>query len=368
MNKQVTRAMTLTTLAIGTVLALAACAGTSAGAPDTTDAGSGGEVPSWCGDKQISLAMLDGFGGNAWRQIAAEAGRLEAAKCPSVTSFEYSDAQGDTQKAISDIKAMVATGVNAMVVFPDAGEAVLPALRSAYQAGVVTVPYRADPGGKAGTDYNVWIGSDFYDHGVSWGEWIAKNFPDGATILDIGGPAGSSQGIAQKEGLESVLTDSKYEFIGNQPFEVTDWDPAKTQQVLSAAIARYDDIDVIVGEYGASLVGALPGFPASGRSIPAVLSEDGHAIGCFYEENKDANPDFELMTVGTGVDNVRLAIQHAVAIATGGEEPTETVYKTGLFEDSTSSDKPVQCDPSLPKDIHLSAEMSGEEQAAVIGG
>jgi ribose transport system substrate-binding protein len=367
MNKKVTRATTLMTLVLGAALALTACAGpTDVASPSS--AGASGDVPSWCGDKPISLAMLDGFGGNAWRQIAAEAGRLEAAKCPSVTSFEYSDAQGDTQKAISDIKAMVATGVNAMVVFPDAGEAVLPALRSAHGAGVVTVPYRADPGGEAGTDYDVWIGSDFYDHGVSWGEWIATNFPDGAKILDIGGPAGSSQGIAQKEGLESVLKDEKYEFIGNQPFEVTDWDPAKTQQVLTAAIARYDDIDVIVGEYGASLVGALPAFAASGRSIPAVLSEDGHAMGCFYEENKDANPDFQLMTVGTGVDNVRLAIQHAVAIATGGEEPTETVYKTGLFEDSTSTDKPVSCDPSLPMDIHLSAEMTGEEQAAVIGG
>lgn len=366
MNMKVTRAMTLATLAACTALVLSACA--SDGGSAEPAASGGGDVPSWCGDTPISLAMLDGFGGNAWRQIAAESGRQEAAKCPSVTSFEYSDAQGDTQKAISDIRAMVATGVNAMVVFPDAGEAVLPALRSAYEAGVVTVPYRTDPGGEAGTDYDVWIGSDFVDHGVTWGEWIAANFPDGATILDIGGPAGNSQGIAQKEGLESVLSDPKYEWIGTQPFEVTDWDPAKTQQVLTAAIARYDDIDVIIGEYGASLVGALPGFSASGRSIPAVLTEDGHAIGCFFEENKDSNPDFELVTVGTGVDNVRLAVQHAVAIATGGEEPTETVFSTGLFEDSTSTDMPVQCDTSLPADIHLSAELTGEEQAAIVGG
>jgi len=33
--------------------------------------------------------------------------------------------------AISDIKGMVAKGVKALVVFPDAGQAMLPALRSA---------------------------------------------------------------------------------------------------------------------------------------------------------------------------------------------------------------------------------------------
>ncbi len=94
--------------------------------------------------------MTDGFGGNSWRLVTTAAAKDEAEKCPSVTSFEYADGQGDTQKAIADIQGMVAKGVDALVVFPDAGEAMLPALRTAYGAGVVTVPYRVDPGGEAG--------------------------------------------------------------------------------------------------------------------------------------------------------------------------------------------------------------------------
>ena len=35
-----------------------------------------------------------------------------------VTEFVYADGQGDTQKAISDIQSMVATGVDALVVLP----------------------------------------------------------------------------------------------------------------------------------------------------------------------------------------------------------------------------------------------------------
>ena len=103
-------------------------------------------APSWCGSKKITLALADGFGANNWRRITSAEAQDEAKKCPSVTKYIYTDGQGNTQKAISDIKGLVAQGVNALVVFPDAGKAMLPALREAYKAGVVTVPYRVDPG------------------------------------------------------------------------------------------------------------------------------------------------------------------------------------------------------------------------------
>ena len=118
-------------------VSLAACAstGTTAGG-DTSGSGGGATVagaPSWCGTKKITLGLTDGFGGNSWRLVTTAAAKEEIAKCPSVTNFTYADGQGDTQKAISDIQRLVAKGVNAMVVFPDAGNAMLPALRSAYR-------------------------------------------------------------------------------------------------------------------------------------------------------------------------------------------------------------------------------------------
>ena len=66
----------------------------------------------------------------------------------------HTDGQGDTQKAISDIEGLAAQGVNAVVVFPDAGKAMLPALTKVTKAGVVTVPYWVYPGGEEGDDYD----------------------------------------------------------------------------------------------------------------------------------------------------------------------------------------------------------------------
>ncbi|MGV8949957.1 MAG: substrate-binding domain-containing protein [Cypionkella sp.] len=324
------------------------------------------ETPSWCGPNPASLALLDGYGGNSWRLVTTASGAAEAALCPSITSYEYADGQGNTQKAISDIKGFAAKGVNALVVFGDAGPAVLPALKAAYGAGSVVVPYRVNVGGEEGKDYTKFVGSSFQDDGVSWGNWIKSILPNGGNVLFLSGPAGNSQGVDELAGMKTVL-DDKYVFINPEPFDVTNWDPALTQQVLSAEIAKNEKIDVIVSDFGPSLVGALPTFAKFNRSIPAIATSDGNSLGCYWEENQAANPDFKLFTVATGNDNVRLAVQWAVAEATGGTPPADKIFKAPVFEDSVSG-KPsaVQCRKDLPGSIYLSAVMSADDQAAAV--
>ncbi|MSO24728.1 MAG: ribose ABC transporter substrate-binding protein [Actinobacteria bacterium] len=350
-----------TTLAVSAFAIVALAASTSVVAVSSANAA----VPSWCGPKKITMGFTDGFGGNSWRLVTTAAVREEIKLCPNVTKLYYADGQGKTDKSISDIKGMVAKGVKALVVFPDAGEAMLPALRSAYKAGVVTIPYRVWAGGTAGKDYTMWVGSDFVNSGKQWGTWIKKNLPDGGNILRISGPAGNSQGGDESKGLEAVLgTTGKYKFIGTAPFEPTGWDPGKTQEVLTAAIAKYPKIDVITSDFGPSLVSALQAAVDSGWKVPAIATSDGNVLACFYEDNKATQPDFKLMTVATQNDHSRLATQWAIALATGGKTPKAKIYPSNLFEDSVSgSPSPVTCRKDLPGDVYLSAKMSGDLQA-----
>ena len=325
------------------------------------------ETPSWCGPKQATLALIDGYGGNSWRQVTTASGKQTVELCPSITKNEYADGQGDTQKSISDIKSMAAKGIDALVVFGDAGPAVLPAITSVHKAGKVIVPYRVNVGGKEGENYAKFIGSSFENDGENWGKWIKSVLPKGGNVLFLSGPAGNSQGIDELKGLKKVLG-PEYVFVNPEPFAVTNWDPALTQKVLTAEIAKNDKIDVIVSDFGPSLVGALPLFTKQGKSIPALATSDGNSLGCFYEENKAANPDFKLFTVATGNDNVRLAVQWAVALATGGEPPKDEIFKAPVFEDSVSGQpNAVQCRKDLPGAIYLSSELPAEDQAKAVG-
>ena len=167
--------------------------------------------------------------------------------------------------------------------------------------------------------------------------------------------------------MKQVLDDS-YVFLNPEPFAVTNWDPALTQQVLSAAIAQHENIDVIVSDFGPSLVGALPVFENFDRSIPALATSDGNSLGCLWHEKRESHPDFDLFTLETGTDNVRLAVQWAIAEATGGTPPETDVFISGPFENSiTNQPNSVQCRSDLPGAIYLSSGVPADVQAAAVG-
>ncbi|HEY2477195.1 MAG TPA: substrate-binding domain-containing protein [Solirubrobacterales bacterium] len=316
--------------------------------------------PSWCGEKEITLALADGFGDNNWRKITRAEAEAEAKECPSVKEFIYTDGQGDTQKAISDLEGLTAQGVNAAVIFPDAGKAMLPAITNMYKAGVVTVPYRVFPGGEAGANYNVYVETDFKEAGKLWGEWLLKALPKGGKVLPLGGPAGNTQSEEEYEGMAEVVEGHGIEMIGEQPFSATDWDPAKTQQVVTANLAKYPEIDAITTDFGAALASAFPAFKQAGREIPPIATEDSNELSCIQKKE-----GFPLFTVDSQNWMVRTAIQFAVAEATEGTPPSSNQVPQKAFEDSISGKPhPVMCNEKLSGEAILSSHLSEEELAA----
>ena len=88
------------------------------------DTGTGGE---------LKVGLADGFGGNIARQIFKMEFILQALTYPEIGEIGYTDANLDTQKAISDVRGFVAQGYDVILSFPDAGEALVPAYRAATE-------------------------------------------------------------------------------------------------------------------------------------------------------------------------------------------------------------------------------------------
>src|ERR1700754_3591904 len=123
---------------------------TAANAAEDSITNHQGDITPMCGAKPMIVGVSDGYGGNTWRKTGLAEVKDELSRCKNVTRIIYSNANGDPQKANSDINSMVAQGVNVLIMLPDCGAVQLPAMRSAMKAGVSVVPYSAQIAGVAG--------------------------------------------------------------------------------------------------------------------------------------------------------------------------------------------------------------------------
>ncbi len=148
----------------------------------------------------------------------------------------------------------------------------------------------------------------------------------------------------------------------------TNWDPAETQRVMSGLLAKYDKIDAVYSDYGLGSMGALRAFVAAGRPIPLWAAQDANELGCFWQEHKAQNPNFQMGNVSGRNWIVRLALRKGVAAAEGIPNDEPSIIELPLVEDTFSSDPKLQpaCDKSLPPDALLSSGLSTDELKALL--
>ncbi len=340
------------TVAALTAAAVAAAASWPTASQEIATSGVVSNV-SFCGTKPITLAVLDGFGINAWSQESYAAVRSEAAKCKNVKQIVAAGG-GDLQKMISDISSSVAQGANAIVVIPDFGQAELAAIKQATGAGVKVVPWGADPSGKAGTDYVAYVDWNDAYAGVLWAKWMVQALHGHGNVIYTGGPAGNPVGASQLAGVVKVFKShpGMHLLTGTKSWPVTNWDPATAQKVTAALLAKYPKIDGIISNYGTDALASVRAFQAAGRKLVPVTTLDANGLSCLYKK-----AGVPLSTISSRNWLGRVAARKAIAAAEGLPNGEANIYNLPFFEDSLNG-KPLRCNPKAPADFYPSNALS----------
>ena len=323
-------------------------------------------VSSWCGKKKLKVGVADGDGGNAWRTISLNVVKQELAKCPALNkNVLYTNADGDQQKAISDINSQVAQGVNVLVVYPDFGPAELPALRAAKKAGVDVVPYDASVGGTPGVDYTATTISDAFNGGKKLAQWMASTVKSG-NIVFLGGIPGAPTSAQYLAGIKSALTSTpKVKLLVNSPV-VTNWTKVGAQQAVTGLIAKYPKIDGVITDYGVTAVAAINAFTQAGKKVPAIASlATDNELGCTWQKASSGAGRFPIFSIDSTNAMAALALRQGVAAANGLKFNANQLFELARFMDSTAGKNP-QCIASLPPDADLSSPLSKETLAAIL--
>jgi ABC-type sugar transport system substrate-binding protein len=310
------------------------------------------------GRGELTVALADGFGENVWRQVTHMEFVMQALSYPNVKKIIYTSARMDPTKAISDVRSMIAQGANIITIFPDAGEAMLPAVKEATEAGILVVPYISPPGGSPGKDFLALVAENLCELGNQFVQYVADNAKgDSINIVELGGTPGNGLSAAwQKCSEEKMKANPKMKLLGKAD---TNWTQEGTFEAMSSFLAQNPQLDAVLYEYADGFRGGVRAYEAANRPMDVIVSLRTDEQGLFCDWEKVNNPNFKIFFSAGGTFQVRIALTSAMAKLRGEEVPAVVDVPFKMKQVAKG-----MCDKSLPEEMPVStlvdADMLGK--------
>lgn len=275
-------------------------------------------------------------------QTTYEKAFIEAADADPDVEVVVLDAGGDIARQIGQIQDLIQQQVDAIVIWPTQGQAVVPAVRQAQSAGIPVVITNSQIA-EAGFDF---ISSFSGPNNITQGQYAAEMMCDklkaegkeDGKIVQISGQPGYTTAIERAKGFEDRLPEvcPDVELMETQP---GDWNREKSQRVMEAFLVKYDTIDGVYAGDDNMGVGALNAAKAAGRNDIIFVGATNFAVG--YEAMERG--EYWGSVYQSPVDDAQNALATAKAVAAGEEVPFLNYFDTPKITQDNMSEftKPV---------------------------
>ena len=296
-------------------------------APSTAPSADGSAA---AGSYTIGFSNPGGVG-NGWREAMICSAKAEAAKSGQVTEVSVTHRDTDAAGQLSDIRDLIAKGVDALVINPASPDALNPALEEAEAAGIVVVSVDAPV--TAPNAYN--LSNNQEEYAYLGAKWLFEQLGGNGNVVYMRGIAGHPADTDRDVGFKNVLKDyPNIKVVPTADGVATGWDPAQATQLATEFIqsGAYDDIDGIwTSGIDSEVVDAIK---ASGKPFVPIVGTDR---GSFTKQLLDPTnyPDLK----GAAVTNTAAVGGAGVALAlkllkgeTVETDPTATKPNTVLLD------------------------------------
>ena len=275
---------------------------------------------------KLTVAYIEQFGENVYRQMSKMEFILQALTYPQVGKIIYSSAHSDFTKAFADWKAAIAQGVDLIVTYPDFGDAMIPVMKQATDAGIPVATYAWGYVSDPGKNYLTVVGEDTCALGKTYA-YVMNSQVKSGNIAFLGGFPGNPLSEGWQKCEEPALN-SNIHVVAKEP---TNWDPSKVQQVVAGILAKYPDVKGWSYEYGLGMgQGGYAAYKAAGKPFNGVMTfrTDDVGMGCLFNELKD--PKLKMFYYTSGNTQIRVAFTAAMMKLKGAKIPPKIVFPIQL--------------------------------------
>jgi ribose transport system substrate-binding protein len=261
-------------------------------------------------------------------QTTYEKAFIAAAEANSDVDVVVLDAGGDVARQIAQMEDLIQQEVDAIIIWPTNGEAVIPAVRKAHKAGIPVIVTNSNIA-EAGFPFVAsFSGPDNITQGSRSAEIMCDKFKDmgienEARVVQISGQPGYTTAIERQKGFDDRLPEvcPNVTLVETQP---GDWNREKSQKVMEAFLVKYDDIDGVYSGDDNMGVGALNAAKAAGREGIIFVGATNFAVG--YEAMERG--EYWGSIYQSPVDDAEAALKTAIETLEGKELPFLNYFDT----------------------------------------
>ncbi|MCV2880161.1 sugar ABC transporter substrate-binding protein [Sedimentimonas flavescens] len=276
-------------------------------------------------------------------QTTYEKAFIAAAKANSDVEAVVLDAGGDVARQIAQMEDLIQQEVDAIIIWPTNGEAVIPAVRKAKNAGIPVIVTNSNIAEEGFSFVASFSGPDNITQGSRSAEIMCDKFKamgieNEARVVQISGQPGYTTAIERQKGFDDRLPEvcPNVSLVETQP---GDWNREKSQKVMEAFLVKYDDIDGVYAGDDNMGVGALNAAKAAGREGIIFVGATNFAVG--YEAMERG--EYWGSIYQSPVDDAEAALKTALDVLNGKDVPFLNYFDTPKITQDNMGDftKPV---------------------------
>ncbi|HJA12288.1 MAG TPA: sugar ABC transporter substrate-binding protein [Candidatus Mediterraneibacter merdipullorum] len=221
-------------------------------------------------------------------------------------NIEYAvkDAQGDSSTQLDDVNALIAMGIDGLLISPVDGQACAPAVEAAAEADIpVAVVLRDMP--SVQDLYVTFSGTDDIELGELGAQGLVDAMGESGKIVYISGTPGLSTAEDRTTGFHNII--DQYDGIEIIAEQACDYNRAKAMETMEAILQANSEIDAVWCANDEMAGGVVQAIDAAGRTDEilvggANLQSDG------YQRLLDGTQAWDVTTPPMMLDNALDAI------------------------------------------------------------
>ena len=168
------------------------------------------------------------------------------------------------------MRAYIAQKVDVIVMFADAGPALLPTVKEATEAGILVVLHNGTyVGGKPGKDFVTTIAENICALGTDFVKIVADNSKNPTDIVELGGTPGNRLSAGWQNAPKRRSPTTNLKLLGKAD---TNWTQEGSSKPMSGFLAQHGGVDAVLYEYADGFRGGLRAYEAAKKKPDLIVA------------------------------------------------------------------------------------------------